>query len=132
MAEIVQIFTNEDDDAYVQFRYNEAIIAIVKRMPKRWWDKPNRVWWFRAEDARTLATVLYRAGYVVFLDEAEFRPPVISYNGSGGSLLVSYFQSLPEELRKPLYRAMSKVLHPDMGGDTELMKQLNAAIEAFP
>lgn len=33
--------------------------------------------------------------------------------------------ALPERLRTPVYRALSRVLHPDAGGDTRLMQELN-------
>jgi hypothetical protein len=44
------------------------------------------------------------------------------------SALVALFSELPTPLRQPVYRALSKVLHPDVGGSDELMKQLNKAI----
>src|SRR5690242_14310807 len=37
------------------------------------------------------------------------------------------FDSVPSELRPKVYRALSRALHPDMGGDTRSMQTLAAA-----
>ena len=42
------------------------------------------------------------------------------------------FAALPNELRRPVHRALARVLHPDMGGDHASMQALNAAAEALP
>jgi hypothetical protein len=39
------------------------------------------------------------------------------------------FAAVPEQLHQPLYRAISKVLHPDIGGDPENMKTLTRAYD---
>lgn len=35
----------------------------------------------------------------------------------------------PQEVTEAAYRALSKINHPDRGGSTEKMKQINAAVE---
>jgi hypothetical protein len=44
-----------------------------------------------------------------------------------GEPFVVLFRTLPPSLRQPTYRALARVLHPDAGGDTALMQQLNQA-----
>jgi hypothetical protein len=37
------------------------------------------------------------------------------------------FAALPDPLRRPAHRSLSKTLHPDHGGDTDAMRALNDA-----
>lgn len=117
--------TTTGSKATVAFAYDEKIIAIVKGMPGRRWDPGAKHWTVDARDARALASQLARAGYVVSLDGKLVE------SGSAGALtgdpLEALFRQLPVHLREPVYRALSRVLHPDLGGDAELMKQLNNA-----
>ena len=127
---LIQIVTQEAD-AYVKFRYDESVIAMVRRMPNREWDRHNKVWWFDADDARTLATLLHRMGHEVFLDDVEFKPLLVKTNGQTGNVFETFFDFLPGVLRAPMYRAQSKILHPDLGGDNRLMQMLNDAYEKY-
>jgi len=47
-----------------------------------------------------------------------------------GNVFGHLLQELPEERRESTYRALARTLHPDVGGDAELMKQLNTAYES--
>ena len=64
------------------------------------------------------------------VDGHLWQPPAASSSSSGssapaGSPIKALFRTLTEHLRQPTYKALSKVLHPDAGGDTALMQQLN-------
>ncbi|HWT48540.1 MAG TPA: hypothetical protein VN255_08180, partial [Mycobacterium sp.] len=39
------------------------------------------------------------------------------------------FRRVGRERREPVFRALTRVLHPDVGGDHHLMQELNAARE---
>ncbi|MGI9146036.1 MAG: hypothetical protein ACR2IK_05725, partial [Chloroflexota bacterium] len=41
------------------------------------------------------------------------------------------FEQLPADRREAAYRALARALHPDVGGDTELMMSLNLAFDRF-
>jgi hypothetical protein len=42
-----------------------------------------------------------------------------------------FFESLPPRFREPAYKALAKVIHPDVGGDGPTMQALNAAWQAI-
>jgi hypothetical protein len=65
------------------------------------------------------------AGFDTFVDGHPFTPtpsttaPVDPF--------VALFGLLPPALRPSVYEALARVLHPDHGGDSALMQQLNRA-----
>ncbi len=62
-------------------------------------------------------------GYVNnFNDKSPF-----SRRGAGSSWADDMFNAMSPELATKVYKALSKALHPDLGGDTELMKLVNVA-----
>lgn len=50
-----------------------------------------------------------------------------SRRGSGSSWADDMFNAMSPALAEKVYKKLSTVLHPDLGGDTELMKLINVA-----
>lgn len=97
---------------------------LVKQIPGRRWDPDRKVWTvpeiFESEARSILSSWL---GRVVYDDRRQpvKTPPKAQMWAD------TMFDALPAVLRQPVYRALSRVLHPDSGGDTKAMQQLNAA-----
>lgn len=125
--------TTGGSTARVAFPYDAEAVAIVKSIPGRRWDPERRHWTIDAGDARIAAERFVRAGYAVQLDGRPFEATTQQSTRSPNvGPFLALFTILPKHLRTPVYRALSRVLHPDAGGDTSLMQQLNQAKERHP
>lgn len=121
------LFTTVDaDDTTVRFRYDPQAVQIVKSVPVHRWDPQAKEWTVETSWVELLAKRFYDKGYLVSVDGELWAPPDPKLIAPP---LLALFDVLPARLRAPAYRALSKVLHPDAGGDVELMKQLNQANE---
>lgn len=97
---------------------------IIRGMPTRRWDKERRCWVIPVDDAAALRGRLEWEGFTVQV-HSNWRPEprtttVVNWADS-------LFQALPEALAEKAFKALTRVLHPDTGGDTALMQQLNGA-----
>lgn len=73
-----------------------------------------------------LAAELRRRGHTVVGLQEQRRERVTHHDGRGWA--DSLFAAVGPERATPVYRALSKVLHPDVAtGDTTLQRQLNDA-----
>lgn len=114
--------------AEVRFPYNQAHVAMIREIPGRKWDGDRKVWMIHETSISTCATMFQIAGEVVMVDGVEWTgtvPPKRQAQANGSSPFGGLFAYLPAELRKPVYAALAKVLHPDMGGTKEIMQELN-------
>lgn len=105
--------------------------AILKRWGLRW-DSVEKCWCARNGFVRAGLEADLRAygDLVIGVDEtptwARVPPPQAARAPSvnwADALLIA----MPPGLRDKVYRAVVRVLHPDVGGDLELMQQLNGA-----
>ncbi len=94
----------------------------------REWDKTQRAWIISPIWIEDLIRALRRHGYTVKTDFEETRktppPPPPSAHWTDDVLRIT-----PSKYRKCVYRALSKELHPDRGGDLVEMQKLTAAYE---
>lgn len=103
---------------------------IVKSFPAwtRHWDPVRKCWQVELGYVDAIAGALRAAGEDVYFtgggDEAK-RPA--SPSTPSPNWAVSLLAAVGPAREEAAYRAMSKVVHPDAGGSTELMQQLNAA-----
>lgn len=107
---------------------------IIKELPRTWraWDKAEKCWLIQLFAIDTLTESLHAAGFTVrTTHDAGARqrysepPPRAGRNTS--TWADSMYQALGKELADKAYKALVPVLHPDRGGDTVCMQQLNAA-----
>lgn len=107
--------------------WDECIPPICKSVGGRW-SPSARAWRFASLlQAQQAAAELRRVGFTV-LDEF----PVTSALANPRDLVAAFellFGKLPIEARKPVYRALVGVLHPDRGGDTATMQALTAGYD---
>lgn len=105
----------------VRFAFDEEAVELVKATipsPARRWDRSVRAWVIEAMFVADLARAFASIGYQVLgLDEPQ----------AGSTWAAAMFSQLPERLHDPAFKALTKVLHPDMGGDLRAMQALNDA-----
>jgi hypothetical protein len=116
-----------DDHIELHFRYDrEALAALKSQVPgsAREWDPDEKLWIVHEPYVdRILATL---RDFVGMVEVADLRRPG-RRPGPVADWASALFNALPDHLRQPAFRALSKVLHPDIGGDPRLAQQLNDA-----
>jgi hypothetical protein len=112
----------------VEFDYNvEMVDAIKQHIPSRqrsW--KPNvKQWWFRAEVIVAVCALADKhCGRYVHVE--ELYTPTDETPASAYAML-HLLPTAPPEVVNAAYRALAKRVHPDAGGDTAKMQEINAA-----
>lgn len=109
-------------EATITCAYDPDVVDTIKRLPAphRSWDRDRRVWLIREGYVSALASWLRADGHDVTVGAGEADPLPENW---GDAL----FEAVGDGLIEPVYRALSRILHPDIGGDTQLMQELNAA-----
>lgn len=101
---------------------------LIKEMPVRSWDAAEKAWIIPAGDVGALRAVLETAGYKVIITRPEREHPRSQPPPRDtGSWADQMFIALTPDLAEKAYKALSRALHPDVGGDTTQMQLLNAA-----
>lgn len=130
MTIFIQI-TNEPYDpqlqtpaAYISSPYEAK--NVIKELPKRRWDKTRRRWVIPVTDIDLALKALRHVGYHVEVLGRPETPPAPS-NRDQRTWADLMFMALPERFHTAAFTALSKILHPDIGGDTSAMQALNTA-----
>lgn len=107
---------------------------IIKSLPRTWrrWDKVEKCWVVELHAVDTLTSSLHAAGFTTRTTHesgSRYRysaaPPRPERNTD--TWADSMYKALGKDLGDKAYKALVPVLHPDRGGDTVCMQQLNAA-----
>lgn len=121
------LFTTLDDEqTTVRFRYDPDAVEIMKSVPVHRWDPVRKHWTTESSWVELLAKRFHDRGHQVAIDGQLWAPPNMK---TLAPPITALFDALPAHLRSPAYKALSKILHPDAGGDLELMKQLNNVMD---
>ena len=116
-----------DNDIFiiVEAPYSAEFTETLKNsipQKKRLWDANDKAWYVVRDQYDKLAHILDK-----YYDETillNFPTQDLATDAWGKLFLV---QGAPIELIQAAYRVLAKKHHPDMGGDPEKMKQVNAA-----
>ena len=134
MATVTFEFDGFEFDYIVRFAYDPRLVDLIKTVPRyyRSWNPTLRQWRVSVVYARTLANSMRQLGCtVVGLDQHEREradPPPHSHGRTPRhNTFDLLFERVGHHRAEPVFRALTRVLHPDVGGDTELMKELNNA-----
>ena len=126
VAELYGSLTDDWIRAY--FDYDPDLIEDLKEnIPKRArrWDPEDRCWLILPSQQKRLMELLADHGHQV----KRFQRTATASAGPPTSPTVDPFEAMlkevPSELRPKVYRQLAIALHPDNGGDTEMMKRLN-------
>lgn len=105
---------------------------LIKSMPDRKWSPADKAWVIPDYDVDDLKAVLEASNYTVVIthkqqakQEQRQEPPKTGRGAQTWADLL--FGSLTPELGEKAFKALTRVLHPDIGGSTEAMQILNAA-----
>ena len=102
---------------------------LLATLPKfaRWWDPGARCWWVLDAHEALAITVLKSRGYKVLVKDLAGTQLLERKTEVSGNVFEALLQEIPAELRLTVCRHLSLALHPDRGGSTESIKQLNTA-----
>jgi len=94
---------------WAEFQYKEAL----KALPSAQWAPSLKCW------------------HVDQMFRGEAKALVDRINGGidaeGVRVFIAMFRLVPPRLRQEAYRALARVMHPDSGGDEQVMKMVTAA-----
>ncbi|MEU1559481.1 hypothetical protein ABZ504_03045 [Streptomyces mirabilis] len=106
----------------------------IKDLPRTWraWDKAEKCWVVELYAVDTLTATLRLAGFAVRTTHdtgarQQHSPPPPRTERNADTWADSMYKALGKELADKAYKALLPVLHPDRGGATVPMQQLNAA-----
>lgn len=113
----------------------EAVVAALKQnIParERRWDGNGKRWLFKDNWIEVAADILRVHRLIVDHDDAPGEDARAPVSAPPSRVLAAYerlhlLPSAPPEVVAAAYRALAKRTHPDRGGDTTVMQQLNAA-----
>jgi len=123
-------FDHRGDHYEVSFPYDPTAVAVIKALPSyaRRWNPDRKLWRVEIEYARSLAGNLRELGYVVVGVEPPREPPRANGRTINGTAWAhTLLHRAGPERSERVFRALSKILHPDVGGDTQLQRELNDA-----
>jgi hypothetical protein len=124
------IFQRRGTTYTVRFRYDPTLVELLKTaVPShaRNWDPATKEWTVDAGHAKRLASTLRATGHqVIGLDP---DPPRTDSGTDPSQWARILFHRVGPTRREPVFRVLTKVLHPDnpVTGDTAIQKELNAA-----
>lgn len=104
----------------VRFAYNPDTVDKLKTgIPRgsRRWDPDRRLW---LADPPHEATVRRIPGIPPAEPKHHTKPPA-----GIDAAVDAFFAALPDHLREPTFKALIRVFHPDVGGDTRAAQALN-------
>ena len=92
----------------------------------RKWDGSSKVWEIDPL-YKDLAIQICERHYGAVVIDDQTSPVPAAIAGSTDNWADVLFKALPEDLHKSVFRKLAMVLHPDQGGDTELIRTLTEA-----
>lgn len=118
------------------FDYDPAMVEALKaNIPSRSrkWNPDLRQWWFKSDQIDSVERLAR-----MYCGRVEYEQGRRSHQWgasphTGTSTLADAYQTLyvtpgaPPEVIRAAYRALSKLYHPDVGGDTAMMQKVNEA-----
>ncbi|MCI4674784.1 hypothetical protein [Candidatus Mycolicibacterium alkanivorans] len=119
------IHIRETDGRYeFRFPYSPDVIGIIKTAPaySREWDPARKRWLIDiGPDASAVIDLLVDHGHTVVGLPEQRR------TADSATWAEELLTACPPHIREQVYRALTKVLHPDAGGTTKLQQELNDA-----
>lgn len=110
---------------YAPYEYRD----VIKCFPGRRWNPQHRCWLVGASFDDAMAEALKAAGCTVIVTRhggAEHGAHR-DHHVIGAGWAEALFGAVGPSRADAVYRSLSRVLHPDVGGSNQLMGQLNAA-----
>lgn len=140
----------------IQFNYNAELVDLVKSYDGREYNPDNRTWTIYNSDVIDFIKEASKLGFSCkdaadddydyakrerqyrqqreqsyYTNNANSGPPPRRSSGVGNDWACQLFVAVGPELTDKAYKVMSRVVHPDVGGSEDLMKQLNSAYDLY-
>ena len=130
MNKTITLTAGQTGRVIVRFAYDpDLVVAIKSAVPAyaRSWDPDGRRWLVEVTYVDDVTAEARHLGYRVDDRRTTSRerrrttsPPTVGWADA-------LFQAVGPDLAEPVFRALTRVLHPDLEtGDTRLMQELNA------
>lgn len=128
--------------ATIQFRYDPVLVELLKTVvpsPWRTYESTTKTWTIHDDGCvDAFARMANRNGYAIetrngLLRDArrprheQSRKAANPTRSSSVVWAEALFAAVGKDRQDAVYKALSRVLHPDVGGDTALMQALNDA-----
>ena len=122
----------------IAFNYNAELVDLVKSYDGREYNPDNRTWTIYNSDVDDFIAEAGKLGFKC-TDRPSYdyrssgnsnnsaRPPRSSNGSSNSKWADNLFAAVGPDLVDKTYKVMSRVVHPDIGGNEELFKQLESA-----
>lgn len=111
--------------------YEPHFVKALKRevdSAYRWWDKDSKLWHIRSAFIKEVLPLCRQ-----YYEEVECRVNVKEVLASSKvNVFEQLFKRITPQYADRIYKSLAKVVHPDLGGDADLMKQLNEAYQMVP
>ena len=132
-AAVIDIGT--DDRLILRSPYDQALVQALKEAipyTYREWDGAAKVWRIAPEWGDILLQTLEALG-VTAVDKRPVlpQPAAVSPELQKACLQLFVLPEAPLAVAEAAYKALARLHHPDVGGDTETMQALNEAIATF-
>jgi hypothetical protein len=116
----------------VRFRYDPDLVGLIKTIVPsygRSWRPHDKSWTVDIDWTAELIAAARAAGHTVItdVDGAENAQHQHPHSDRGPGWANGLFDRVGSSRAPACYKALSRVLHPDAGGDTALQQELNRA-----
>jgi hypothetical protein len=127
----------DDGRLALKSRYDPALVDVLKTMVPafdRTWDTTTKTWYLDPVWAEGLIETLRGLGMTV--TDRRPPPPVVGAGAVSPALheacvALHITPDAPVAVAEASFKALAKQHHPDVGGDTAVFQQLNAALATF-
>jgi hypothetical protein len=121
-----------DENVWIRFKYNPILVERIKRLPQgtRRWDAEQKAWCVEFE-------WVYEAERLLKGEPRKSRPPPslksddhhleIVQSLTADHIELGVLPGVPWEIVESVHRRWAALIHPDLGGDPEMMKKKNIA-----
>jgi hypothetical protein len=122
---------SEGATATVTFKYDPTVVELIKDIPgwARSWNPTGKQWILT--DTRYLSGLLLQLSLHGHPTVTTGRPaghkPPRPRSAPPETWADALFEAVGQHRIEPVHRALVKILHPDVGGDTSLLQDLNVA-----
>jgi hypothetical protein len=135
MAVAAVLLVGADDRLALKSPYDPTLVQALKdAIPYgyREWDGAAKVWRIDPDWGDVVLTTLQNIGITVVDKRPAVPPsPTVAEDLQAACLQLCITPEAPLEVAEAAYKALARLHHPDVGGDTEIMQALNEAIATF-
>ena len=127
MIAVIDVRASHSPKALVSYDYDQATNELLKRRAGGQWSPQLKSWWVPYNKITAATQALEDAGY-----EVQHIGGKLSAGLAAESLeaaAYAFMSELNTGDRKKAYKALALALHPDIGGDSEVMRSVNDAYQ---